>query len=101
MDTRVHWARTEAEEDRGGRAQGNSRPLCLHTRHWEILKHIQSFTHQHARGHAPAHCSTEQHLGGKPLLQLRPWLRKLIRALHLGSPDQLTCCQAFLWTHPS
>lgn len=77
-------ARTEAEEDRGGRAQGNSGLLCLHTRHWEILKHIQSFTHRYTRGHAPAHSSTDRRLGGKPLPQLRPWLWKLIRALHLG-----------------
>lgn len=49
-DTRVHWARTEAEEDRGGRAQRNSGLLCLHTRHWEILKHIQLFTHTDTQG---------------------------------------------------
>lgn len=82
---------TEVDEEQGGRAQQNSRALCLYTRHWET--HSNTFTHSHTDTvHTSACFCPLPHRLALASRRAAPspvqsWVSKLIDPLYSSSPD--------------
>lgn len=83
---------TEVDEERGGRAQPNSRALCPNTRHWET--HSDTFTHSHTDTvvHTSACFCPLPHRLALASRRAAPspvqcWVSKLITPLCCSPPD--------------